>query len=117
MSSNVLKSADFDLHRVLFEKAPLPLLLLHGPSLSICMANEKASQLFGKPPVALYLHQLFDSTDLASITRLLEKKSEKAVVSLLKKDTLLTLDIFCSALPVDDETYYQIHLVDVTECQ
>lgn len=117
MSSNVLKSADSDLHQLLFEKAPLPLLLVHGTSRRICMANEKASELFDTAPVPLFLNQLFGTAGHAQLAPLLEGKSERAVVSFLRKDETRTLEIFCSNLSVDGETYLQLQVVDITDCQ
>lgn len=117
MLSNVLKAAGFNLHQILFERAPLPLLVVHGSSRRICMANEKASQLFGKTPVTLYLHQLLDRADQARLELLFDQKLEKATARLLKNEAILTLDIFCTALELDGETYYQLQLVDVTEYQ
>src|SRR5688572_16471298 len=116
MLSNVLKSPDADLHHLLFERAPLPLILVHGPSNRICLANQKAIQLMGKNLVTQYLHKFFSTEDQQRLQQLCEEKSEKVMVAYSKGDRHLMLDVYATPMQLENERYFQLQLVDVTEC-
>lgn len=118
MLSNVLKISDADLRHHLFERAPLPSVLVHHASNRICMVNQKTVDLLGNSSLAAqYFNKIFSDEHQQPLSDLQAGQSEKASVSFVKNGIERTIDIFCSRLELQGESYAHLQLVDVTESQ